>query len=138
MVRVRPHSLCYDFAHTLQKMPIEYIPIAIFALLAAAFPAVSFLALKQVRLHLQIPDRETGPVEGETSPEGTAHSGYAPRFPVIAMLFVIFAAVIVFLFPWSIKCSQMGWYGLIIATVFVGIFLAGYGWLYQMGVLDGI
>jgi NADH-quinone oxidoreductase subunit A len=119
-------------------MPIAYIPIAIFALLAAAFPALSFVALKQVRLNLQMTDTATGPVERKTSPLSPAHPAYSPHFSVTAMLFVIFAAALVFLFPWAIKFSEMGWYGLIIATVFVGILLAGYGWLYKMGVLDGL
>ena len=52
------------------------------------------------------------------------------------MIYVIFAVAIVFLFPWAIKLSQMGWYGLIVAAVFVGILLAGYAWAFRMGALS--
>jgi NADH-quinone oxidoreductase subunit A len=120
-----------------QKMPSQYIPIVIFALLAAAFPGVSFVALSRVRLNVTA-DRTTEPAEHEPTPESPARSGYTLRFSIVAMLFVIFAAAIVFLFPWVIKFSQMGSYGLVIAAAFVGILLAGYAWLYQMGALDGI
>jgi NADH-quinone oxidoreductase subunit A len=118
-------------------MPSQYIPIAIFALLAAAFPAVSFVSLKRMRLNVTM-DLATEQAEPETSPERPALSSHPLRSSIVAMLFVIFAVAIVFLFPWAIKFSQMGWYGLVIATVFVGILLAGYAWLYQMGALDGI
>jgi NADH-quinone oxidoreductase subunit A len=118
-------------------MPSQYIPIAIFALLAAAFPAVSFVALKRMRLNVTV-DLTTARAERETSPEGPTRSRYPLRSSIVAMLFVIFAVAIVFLFPWAIKFSQMGWYGLVIATVFVGILLAGYAWLYKMDALDGI
>jgi NADH-quinone oxidoreductase subunit A len=115
-------------------MPSQYIPIAIFAFLAAAFPAVSFVALKHMRQNITM-DPAT---ERETSPEGPTRSRYPLRSSIVAMLFVIFAVAIVFLFPWAIKFSQMGWYGLVIATVFVGILLAGYAWLCKVGALDGI
>ena len=119
-------------------MPNQYISIAIFALLAAAFPVASFAALQRVRRNLQSPDALPDAPERQIALETSAPSSDSLRLPIVAMLFVIFGSAMVFLFPWAIEFSQMGSYGLVIAMVFVGILLAGYAWLYQAGALDGI
>lgn len=120
-----------------QKMPSQYIPIAIFALLAAAFPAVCFAVLKRFRLHLPATDGIGEPVEREASAENSSEPAHPLSFSIVAMICVILAVAIVFLFPWAIKLSQMGWYGMISAAVFVGILLAGYAWACRTGALSG-
>jgi NADH-quinone oxidoreductase subunit A len=118
-------------------MPSQYIPVAIFALLAAAFPAVSFAALRKIRRNLEAAETTTAQVEREPSAGNSSRPAHSLSFSIVAMIYVIFAVAIVFLFPWAIKLSQMGWYGMIVATVFVGILLAGYAWIYRMGALSG-
>ncbi|HEY4877492.1 MAG TPA: NADH-quinone oxidoreductase subunit A [Candidatus Acidoferrales bacterium] len=117
-------------------MPSQYIPIATFALLAAAFPAVCFAVLQRFRGNLRATDRIAELVEREPSTENSPRPAHSLRFSIVAMIYVIFAVAIVFLFPWAIKLSQMGWYGMIVATVFVGILLAGYAWAFRMGALS--
>ena len=118
-------------------MPSQYIPIATFALLAAAFPVVCFAVLQRFRSNLPATDRIAEPVERGPSTENSSGPAHSLRFSIVAMIYVIFAVAIVFLFPWAIKLSQMGWYGLIVAAVFVGILLAGYAWIYRTGRLNG-
>jgi NADH-quinone oxidoreductase subunit A len=118
-------------------MPSQYIPIATFALLAAAFPAACFAVLQRFRGNLRATDRITEPGEREPSAESSSRPAHPLSFSIVAMIYVIFAVAIVFLFPWAIKLSQMGWYGMIVATVFVGILLAGYAWIYRTGGLNG-
>jgi len=117
-------------------MPSQYIPIATFALLAAAFPVVCFAVLQRFRSNSPATDRIAEPVEREPSTENSPRPAHSLRFSIVAMIYVIFAVAIVFLFPWAIKLSQMGWYGLIVAAVFVGILLAGYAWAFRMGALS--
>jgi len=117
-------------------MPSQYIPIATFALLAAAFPAVCLAVLQRFRGNLRATDRIAEPVEREPSTENSPRPAHPLSFSIVAMIYVIFAVAIVFLFPWAIKLSQMGWYGLIVAAVFVGILLAGYAWAFRMGALS--
>ena len=120
-----------------RKMPSQYIPIAIFALLAAAFPVASFAALRKIRQNVDAGKTTTEHVEREASAASSSRPAHSPSFSIVAMIYVIFAVAIVFLFPWAIKLTQMGWYGMIVALVFVGILLAGYAWIYRMGALSG-
>jgi NADH-quinone oxidoreductase subunit A len=117
-------------------MPSQYIPIAIFTFLVAAFLAVSFAALRRIRLHLGMAETVTAQVEREASAADSSRPAHSLSFSIVAMIYVIFAVAVVFLFPWAIKLSQMGWYGMIIATAFVGILLAGNAWLHRMGALS--
>ncbi|MGH9757799.1 MAG: NADH-quinone oxidoreductase subunit A [Candidatus Acidiferrales bacterium] len=119
-------------------IPVQYIPILIFAALAAAFPVVALVVFK--RAH---PDPSPAEVRGEAhecvvSVEGAAHRWHADRLYIVAILFVIFDAEIVFLFPWAVKFSQMGAYGLLSMAVFLGILIVGHIWLYQKGALDWV
>jgi NADH-quinone oxidoreductase subunit A len=119
-------------------IPAPYIPILIFAALAAAFPVVALVVFKRLR-----PDPPPAEAKHEAYECGvpameTAHGRYDDRFYIVAILFVIFDAEIIFLFPWAVKFSQMGAYGLLSMAVFLGILFVGYIWLYQKGVLDWI
>ena len=117
-------------------MPSQYIPITTFALLAAAFPVVCFAVLQRFRSNLPATDGIAEPAARATTAENSTRPAHSLRFSIVAMIYVIFAVAIVFLFPWAIKLSQMGWYGLIVAAVFVGILLAGYAWAFRMGALS--
>ncbi|MBI3405021.1 MAG: NADH-quinone oxidoreductase subunit A [Acidobacteria bacterium] len=119
-------------------MPRHYIPIFLFALLAAAFPAVTLIVFRFIR-----PDSTSGgaklkPYECGIPPEGGTHGRYSVRFYIVAILFVIFDVEIAFLFPWAVKYSALGLFGLIEMFTFLGILLIGYVWLYKKGALEWV
>jgi NADH-quinone oxidoreductase subunit A len=119
-------------------MPTQYIPILIFAFLAAAFFVVTLFIFKYIR-----PDKPAGgaklePYECGVPPEGGARGRYSVRFYIVAILFVIFDVETIFLFPWAIQYSQLGAYGLLTMLVFLGILLVGYVWLLKKGALDWV
>ena len=101
-------------------MPRQYIPIFIYLLLAAAFPAVTLIIFKFVR------------------PDSTTVGAKLERFYIVAILYVIFDVEIIFLFPWAIRYSVLGAYGLLTMVVFLGILIVGYIWLYKKGALDWV
>jgi NADH-quinone oxidoreductase subunit A len=117
-------------------MPAPYIPILIFAVLAAAFPVVTLLLAKYLRPPSTSKGAKLEAYESGNPMEGTARGRYSTRFYIIAILFVIFDVETVFLFPWAIRFSQLGLYGLETMLVFLGILLVGYVWLYRNGALD--
>jgi NADH-quinone oxidoreductase subunit A len=119
-------------------MPSQYIPILIFALLAAAFPAVTLAVFKYIRPDAKATGAKLEPYECGVPPEGTARGRYSVRFYIVAILFVIFDVETIFLFPWAIKYNQLGLYGLATMLVFLGILLIGYVWLYRKGALDWV
>ena len=119
-------------------MPSQYIPILIYAVLAAAFPAITLIIFQYIRPHAKATGVKLEPYECGVPPEGGSRGRYSVRFYIIAILFVIFDVETIFLFPWAVKYGQMGLFGLIAMLIFLGVLLVGYVWLYRKGALDWV
>lgn len=119
-------------------MPREYIPVFLFAILAAAFPAVTLLIFKFIRPDSTATGAKLKPYECGIPPEGDTRGRYSVRFYIVAILFVIFDVEIAFLFPWVVKYKAMGLYGLVSMFVFLGILVVGYVWIYKKGALEWV
>jgi NADH-quinone oxidoreductase subunit A len=117
-------------------MPAQYIPILIFAVLSAGFPAVTLWLAKMFREPSTSEGAKLEAYESGNRMEGSARGRYPARFYIIAILFVIFDAETIFLFPWAVRFNQMGVYGLEAMLVFLGILIVGYVWLYRKGALN--
>ncbi len=119
-------------------MPRQYIPIFIFAALAAAFPALTLIIFKYIRPSSTAAGAKLKPYECGIPPEGDARGRYSVRFFIVAILFVIFDVETIFLFPWAVQFKMLGLYGLVIMFVFLGILVIGYVWLYKKGALEWV
>jgi NADH-quinone oxidoreductase subunit A len=119
-------------------MPASYIPVFMFALLAAAFPAVTLIIFKFIRPESRATGAKLEPYECGIPAEGDARGRYSVRFYILAMLFVIFDVETVYLFPWAVQYSSLGLYGLVSMMVFLGILIVGYVWLYRKGALEWV
>ncbi|MHA6493037.1 NADH-quinone oxidoreductase subunit A [Pseudomonas borbori] len=76
------------------------------------------------------------PFESGMLPTGSARLRLSAKFYLVAMLFVIFDVEALFLFAWAVSVRESGWAGLIEATVFIAILLAGLVYLWRIGALD--
>ncbi|SIQ96546.1 NADH-quinone oxidoreductase subunit A [Aquipseudomonas alcaligenes] len=76
------------------------------------------------------------PFESGMLPVGSARLRLSAKFYLVAMLFVIFDVEALFLFAWAVSVRESGWAGLIEATVFIAILLAGLVYLWRIGALD--
>jgi NADH-quinone oxidoreductase subunit A len=119
-------------------MPRHYIPIFLFALLAAAFPAVTLLIFNLIRPTPRPTGAKLKPYECGIPPEGDARGRYSVRFYIVAILFVVFDVETIFLFPWAVRFGALGLYGLVTMFVFLGILIIGYVWLYKKGALEWV
>ncbi len=126
-------------------MPRQYIPILIYALLCAAFPAVTLIVFQYIRPQMRAVGAKLKPYECGIPPESDARGRYSVRFYIVAILFVIFDVEIIFLFPWAVLFSAPDQtlrlnplYGLLTMFVFLGILIVGYVWLYQKGALEWV
>jgi NADH-quinone oxidoreductase subunit A len=127
------------------SMPTQYIPIFIFAALAAAFPALSLLVFKLIRPTPVAVGAKLKPYECGVEAEGDTRGRYSVRFYIVAILFVIFDVETTFLFPWAVLFStrEEGFrlpeiYALASMFVFLGILIIGYVWLYRKGALEWV
>ena len=126
-------------------MPSAYFPIILFAILAAAFPAVTLVICKLIRPDSRAVGDKLKPYECGVPAESDARGRYSVRFYIIAILFVIFDVETVFLFPWAVLYSthEEGYqltplYGLLSMFVFLGILIIGYIWLFRKKALEWV
>jgi NADH-quinone oxidoreductase subunit A len=127
------------------SMPSQYIPILIFAALAAAFPAVTLVLFRFIRPTPAAVGAKLKPYECGVEAEGDTRGRYSVRFYIVAILFVIFDVETTFLFPWAVLFSTRNEsfrlepvYALASMFVFLGILIIGYVWLYRKGALEWV
>ena len=118
-----------------EAVPLNYIPIAIFAVIGAIFGGVSLIAGYFVRP--SNPYRaKLLPYESGSPLFSDARVQFPMRYYVIAMLFVIFDIEIVFLFPWAVVFHKLGILGLVEMGVFIAILVVGFWYAWKKGALE--
>ena len=85
--------------HLLPVLGHDYIPIAIFTLLAISFPTLTFFMGRFFRPNNDNPLKRSTYECGET-PIGDAHIQFHFQYYMFAILFVVFDLVVVFLILW--------------------------------------
>jgi NADH-quinone oxidoreductase subunit A len=116
-------------------MLLEYLPILILVVLAAAFAVGSLVA--SAVLGPRRPDPEKlSPYECGMEPVGTARERFSVKFYLVAMLFIIFDMEIVFLYPWAVVFQQLRLFGLVAMGTFLLVLLVGYFYVWKKGGLE--
>tara|TARA_B100001971_G_C18114736_1_gene496179 strand:- start:391 stop:777 length:387 start_codon:yes stop_codon:yes gene_type:complete len=118
-----------------ESIPVNYVPIAIFAIIAFVFGLVTLTVGQLVRpshpYHAKLSVYESG-----ATVFSDARVKIPMRYYVIAMLFVIFDIEVIFLYPWAVVYDTLGVLGLVEMAVFIMILLVGYAYAWKKGVLD--
>lgn len=114
----------------------EYLPILVFALLAAALPLAT-IVLARV-LQKQNPNAaKLEPYECGIEATTFAHdTRFSVRYFLIAVLFVVFDVETIFLFPWAVMFNRLGFFGLVEMLVFLVILVVGYVYVWKRKALD--
>ncbi len=114
-----------------------YLPIVVLFVLAAGFAAFSVGAATI-----------TGPKRFNRAKADAYECGISPtpqpmgggRFPVkfylTAMLFIVFDIEIIFLYPWAVSFDQLGLFGLVEMTLFIGTVFIAYAYVWRRGGLE--
>ena len=114
---------------------IEYLPILIFIGIAVGL-AVLIVAASYV-LGEQRPDSEkVSAYECGFEAFDDARSRFDVRFYLVAILFIIFALAVAFLFPWAISLGETGVFGFWSMVVFLVILTIGFIYEWKKGALE--
>jgi NADH-quinone oxidoreductase subunit A len=113
----------------------EYLPVVILAGLAFLFAIASLLASALLRPRRPTPAK-LAPYECGIVPEREPSDRFPVKFYVIAMLFIIFDIETIFLFPWAVTFRQLGLFGLVEMTLFIGLVFVAYVYVWQRGGLE--
>lgn len=67
--------------------------------------------------------------------KGDARSGFAIKYFLVAILFVLFDVEVVFFYPYAVSFKGLGWYGFTAILLFTGFFASAFYYLIKKQVL---
>lgn len=116
-------------------LPSDYLPVLVQLALAVAFVVVTMIVTHSIG-----PKRK-GAIKDETwecgiESVGDARAPISVKYFLIAILFVLFDVEIIFMYPWAVNFTQLGWLGFAEMIVFMGILLGGFYYIIRKGVLN--
>jgi NADH-quinone oxidoreductase subunit A len=114
----------------------HYVPILLFVLIGATFPAIAIYAAAILR-HRVSPETDRQPYEcGNEATTFALDHRFSLRYYLIAVLFVVFDVETVFLYPWAVTFDKLGLLGFIEMTLFLVILVIGYVYVWRKGALS--
>jgi NADH-quinone oxidoreductase subunit A len=131
-----PCAILRAVCHPLRRRDVTgYLPVMIFLGLIVAFAVVSLVAASVLRparpYFSKLENYECG-----AEPIGTAWVQFPVGFYLVALIFIVFDALAIFLFPWALVLRGLGMGGVGVMALFVAIL--GLGWVYALreGILE--
>lgn len=121
--------------------------VLLFLIGGIAFLMITLLVGKILRPSRPTPEKQTTYESGE-EPSGTAWGQFNVRFYIIALIFLLFEAELIFLFPWATVFGKeeliqqtnglWGKFSMIETFIFIGILLVGLAYVWAKGMLEWV
>jgi NADH-quinone oxidoreductase subunit A len=113
----------------------DYLPVVIYLGLIVAFAVVSLAAARLLGpgrpFAAKLQSYECG-----AEPVGDAWVQFPVGFYLVALVFIVFDALAVFLFPWVLVVRQLGAWGILAMLMFLSILLLGWIYAYRERILE--
>ena len=118
----------------MQETPINYLPILIQCVFAAAFVALMLFlsAIVGPKRHSGIKDAN---FECGIQSYGNARIPFSVKYFIVAILFVLFDVEVIFFYPYAVNFKALGWDGFLAVLMFVAFFLIGFTYIIKKGAL---
>lgn len=113
----------------------EYRPVLIYFVFIAGFALVSLGAARLLRPRRPFAAKLTS-YECGAEPVGDAWVRFPVGFYLVALVFIVFDALAVFLFPWAIALRSIGFRGVVTMLVFLSILMLGWIYAYRERILE--
>ncbi len=112
-----------------------YFPIAIVLVVSVGLAAL-LLGLATL-LGPRRPSRvKSTAFECGSVPVGSARERFGVKFYVLALLFIVFDIEAVFLYPWAVLMTELGWAGYVEMLIFGFTLAIGLVYVWKKGALD--
>jgi NADH-quinone oxidoreductase subunit A len=112
-----------------------YLPVFIFAALIVGFGVVSLAVARVLRPRrpdaVKLQNYECG-----AEPIGSAWVQFPVGFYLVALVFIVFDALAVFLFPWVLNVRALGLWGILAMLTFLVILSLGWIYAYRERILE--
>lgn len=112
-----------------------YVPVVVFGVLIVAFAVVSLAVARVLRPARPDPVKLDN-YECGSEPIGSAWVQFPVGFYLVALIFIVFDALAVFLFPWALVLKSAGMPAFWAVAGFIGILALGWIYAYREGVLE--
>ena len=112
-----------------------YVPVAVFAALIVGFGVVSLAAARLLRPSRPDPVKLAN-YECGAEPIGPAWVQFPVGFYLVALVFIVFDALAVFLFPWVLALRGLGVHGILTMLLFLAILSLGWVYAYRERILE--
>ena len=113
-----------------------YSPVVVYLGLIVAFAVVSLAAARLLRPRRPFAAK-LATYECGALPVGTAWVQFPVGFYLVALVFIVFDALAVFLFPWVLVLRALGLHGLLTMGAFLAILSLGWVYAYREGIFEG-
>jgi NADH-quinone oxidoreductase subunit A len=112
-----------------------YLSVVIYLGVIIAFAVVSLIAARVLGpsrpFAAKLQSYECG-----AEPIGDAWVQFPVGFYLVALVFIVFDALAVFLFPWALTVRQLGAWGILAMLMFLSILLLGWIYAYRERILE--
>jgi NADH-quinone oxidoreductase subunit A len=112
-----------------------YLPVVIYLGVIVAFAVVSLIMARLLGparpFTAKLESYECG-----AEPIGEAWVQFPVGFYLVALVFIVFDALAVFLFPWALTIRQLGAWGILAMLMFLSILLLGWVYAYRERILE--
>jgi NADH-quinone oxidoreductase subunit A len=112
-----------------------YLSVVIYLAFIVAFAVVS-LAVARLLSPRRPFAAKLETYECGAEPVGQAWVRFPVGFYLVALVFIVFDALAVFIFPWTLAIRGLGAWGIVTMMLFLGIVLLGWVYAYREGVLE--
>ncbi|HYB41660.1 MAG TPA: NADH-quinone oxidoreductase subunit A [Candidatus Methylomirabilis sp.] len=112
-----------------------YFPVVIYLGLIIAFAVVS-LGIAAILRPTRPYSSKLENYECGAEPIGTAWVQFPVGFYLVALIFIVFDALAVFLFPWAISLKALGPWAVGTMALFLAILSLGWLYAYKEGILE--
>jgi NADH-quinone oxidoreductase subunit A len=116
-------------------MPIDYLPILIFFLIAGLFGVIALVVPAFLGPSRPSPVKLKAYESGKI-PYGDAWRKVPIHYYKVSMLFILFDLEVVFFYPWAVLFRKLAIFGLIEMGVFISILVVGYIYVWKKGALE--
>src|SRR5438128_12457475 len=112
----------------------QYLPVALMFIVALGFVGTTILGT-----HLLGPNRKTDikldSFECGIEAKGNARVPFNIKYFLVAILFVLFDVEVIFMYPWAVNFSELGWTGFVEMVLFIVSMLIGFFYIIKKGAL---
>jgi NADH-quinone oxidoreductase subunit A len=113
----------------------NYLPILIFIIIGGLLGAVALMIGRLLGPKRPGPAKNS-PYECGFPAFDDARLPFDVRFYLVAILFIIFDLETAFLVPWAVVFRQLGWFGLSVMGIFLGLLIIGFIYEWKKGALE--